>query len=85
MKVLAAVTRHMFKEFVVVAVKSGTTTFSTQANRVIDGFQPVFPQRPIVLFEFDHFGRGKYFGERSLVNMLSRVDPARLPWKEYWI
>lgn len=71
--------------FAIALVKTSATSSpnSTQTKEVMAGFQPFFPNVPIVLASQNSKGEFKYVGRSDLVKFLANIDPSRIPWKEY--
>ena len=44
---------------------------------------PLFPRVPIILMAQDSRGIPTYHGRKDIVNFLAKVNPSRIPWKEY--
>ncbi|MGH8025544.1 MAG: hypothetical protein ACREO0_02350 [Pseudoxanthomonas sp.] len=69
--------------FSIIVVKEYATQTSASADHARVSFQHLFPGMPIVLASQNASGRFKYQGRADIVRFLARIDPSRIPWKEY--
>jgi len=83
MKLQGAVVNEQGVTFAIVVVKQSATQTSASASNARGAFQPCFPGLPLVLASQDARGRFTYQGRKDIVAFLSRIDPSRIPWKEY--
>ncbi len=56
---------------------------SSEANRAISSFQPLFPGLPLVLMAQDSRGTPTYYGRRDIAKFMANVPLSSVPWKEY--
>lgn len=84
-KINGAVLKEQRVTFAIVAVKKHILNSRIEANKAIGSFSQVFPGIPVVLMAQDYRGTPSYFGRRDIVNFLSRINPRRIPWKEYTV
>ncbi len=80
-----AVIREQGVTFAVVIVKKHIIDSSTEANRIIAAFQPVFPGLPVVLMAQDYQGTPRYYGRQDIARFLANVPLEAIPWKEYTV
>lgn len=85
MKFQGAVIKEQGVTFAIVIVKKVVLDNRSDANSTIRSFQPVFAGTPVVLMAQDSRGAASYFGRHDIVNFLSRVPMASIPWREYTI
>lgn len=77
-----AVIKEQGVTFAVVCVKPHVLNTQQGAAEMIDDLESYFPGMPIVLTARTG-GRPTYMGRRDIVNFLSKISPARIPWKRY--
>lgn len=80
-----AVIREQGIIFAVVIVRESVVQSTTEANRAILSFRPVFPGMPIVLMAQDGRGRPTYYGRRDLSQFMARVPLQVVPWRTYTV
>ena len=85
MRFQGAVVNEQGVTFSIVVVKESATQTSASAERTRVSFQHLFPGMPIILASQNASGRFKYQGRMDIVRFLARIDPSRIPWKEYTI
>lgn len=78
-----AIVREQNVTFAIVVVKPHVFDNTTEANRAMGSFRPVFPGLPVVLMGQDGFGRPQYYGRRDIVNFLAHVPLQAIPWRKY--
>ncbi len=83
MKLQGAVVKEQGATFAIVIVKQSSTQTTSAASDSRDAFQRYFPGLPLVLASQDSQGRFTYQGRKDIVAFLARIDPSRIPWKEY--
>jgi hypothetical protein len=83
MKIHAAVVKEQGVTFAVVVVKNHVLYNDSDANQAIVNFSSVFPGMPVVLMAQDSGGTPEYYGRRDIVNFLSNVPMAAIPWREW--
>ena len=83
MRFQGAVIREQGVTFVIVIVKRHILETPLESNRVISGFQPLFPGLPIILMGQDTRGVATYYGRRDLVQFMRNVPLNAVRWKEY--
>lgn len=83
MKLQGAVVKEQGVTFAIVVVKQSATQTSASADNARSAFQACFPGLPLVLASQDSRGRFTYQGRKDIVAFLARIDPSRIPWKEY--
>jgi len=71
--------------FAVVVVKKSVLDNRIEANRAMQGFQPIFPGIPILLMAQNHQGRAEYYGRKDISHFLANVPLHAIPWKEYTV
>lgn len=79
----ASVIREQGVTFALVLVKKHVVDSTDSAEDAIEEFSGAFPGMPVVLAAQDFRGRFTYFGRNDIVRFLSRVNPARIPWRKY--
>lgn len=85
MKLQGAVIKEQGVTFAVVVVKKSVLDNRIEANRAMQGFQPIFPGIPIVLMVQNHQGRAEYYGRKDISRFLASVPLRAIPWKEYTV
>jgi hypothetical protein len=85
MKLQGAVIKEQGVTFAVVVVKKSVLDNRIEANRAMQGFQPIFPGIPIVLMAQNHQGRAEYYGRQDISRFLAGVPLHAIPWKEYTV
>lgn len=83
MTIEGAIIREQGQVFAVVVVKSHVVEGSSEANRAISSFVPLFPGMPVVLASQDYRGRFTYYGRPDISRFLASIDPSRIPWRKY--
>lgn len=83
MKLQGAVVKEQGATFAIVVVKPSSTQTTSSTSDTKSAFQPYFPGLPLVLASQDSQGRFTYHGRKDIVAFLARIDPSRIPWKEY--
>jgi hypothetical protein len=78
-----AVVKEKGVTFAVVVVKKAVLSTPSEAQRLADGFQPVFPGVPIVLMAQDNRGVPSYYGRKDIAAFLARIPIRAIPWKKY--
>jgi hypothetical protein len=78
-----AVIREQGVTFAIVVVKQHVLNSGSQALSAVRGFARYFPGLPVILMGQDGGGRPTYYGRRDIVNFLSNISPARIPWRRY--
>jgi NAD(P)H-dependent FMN reductase len=78
-KVIAAPTHHHGYDFVVLLVKDHVLHEPTTRSDMLDFAQREFGVDPVLLGE----RQGETYGAQRAVNMLRRISPDQLPWREY--
>lgn len=82
MKIIGARIKEQGVTFGIIRVKSSVLNNSVQRENVQRYAINLFGNIPIILA--DAGGRRiKYFGRKDIINFLSKIDGARIPWKEY--
>jgi len=69
--------------FAIVVVKPHVLNSTIECDSARCGFMSVFPGVPIILMAQDSRGVPTYQGRTDIVRFLSKVSPARIPWKRY--
>lgn len=82
-KIQAAVIKEQGVSFAITIVKNNILTSQSQCQSAALSFQPLFPGLPIVLMSQDSRGTPTFWGRKDIVNFLSHIHPAQIPWKEY--
>lgn len=85
MKLQGAVVKEQGVTFAIVIVKQSSTQTTSSASDSRDAFQRYFPGLPLVLASQDSQGQFTFQGRKDIVAFLARIDPSRIPWKEYTI
>lgn len=85
MRIQGAVIKEQGVTFAIVVAKRHVVSNTSEANRAIQSFQPVFPGVPIVLMAQDSRGIPTYFGRRDIAKFMANVPISAIPWKEYTI
>jgi hypothetical protein len=83
MRFQGAVIKEQGVTFAVVIVKRHVIDSTTEAQRAILAFAPLFPGLPIVLMAQDHQGLPTYYGRQDLSRFMANVPLDAVPWKEY--
>jgi hypothetical protein len=83
MRIEGAIIREQGQVFAIVVVKQRIVENSSEANRALHSFMPLFPGMPVVLAAQDYRGQFTYYGRRDISRFLASVDPSRIPWKAY--
>lgn len=83
MKLQGAVVKEQGVTFAIVVVKQSATQTSASSDSARSAFQDYFPGLPLILASQDSRGRFTYQGRKDIVAFLARIDPSRIPWKEY--
>ena len=83
MKLQAAVLNERGVKFAVVIVRRHLLNDRLQASRTAVSLRPAFSGLPVILMSQDQSGRANYFGRRDIVDFLSGVPVAAIPWREY--
>ncbi|MEC3674732.1 hypothetical protein P9176_09920 [Bacillus velezensis] len=78
----AAIIKEQGVTFTIVAVKSGTLSFTSRKESAINAASHRFPS-PIILMEQNSRGVPTYYGRKDIVNFLRNVNPSQIPWKRY--
>lgn len=82
-KIQGAVIKEQGVTFAITVVKSHILNSQQQCQQTASSFRPLFPGMPIVLMAQDSRGTPTYWGRKDIVNFLSQIHPAQIPWKEY--
>ena len=82
-KIHGAVIKEQGVTFAIVVVKSHVFNTPDSRDEAANAFSVFFPGMPIILMRQDSQGTPEYFGRKDIVNFLSNIDPARIPWQEY--
>lgn len=82
-KIQGAVIKEQGVTFAITVVKNHILNSQTQCQQATQSFRPLFPGMPIVLMGQDSRGTPTYWGRKDIVNFLSNIRPAQIPWKEY--
>lgn len=82
-KIQGAVIKEQGVTFAITVVKHHILNSQQQCQEAALSYRSLFPGMPIVLMAQDSRGVPSYWGRRDIVNFLSRVHPAQIPWKEY--
>lgn len=82
-KIQGAVIKEQGVTFAITVVKRQIFNSQTQCQQAARSFQSLFPGMPIVLMGQDSRGTPSYWGRRDIVNFLRKVNPGRIPWREY--
>jgi len=85
MKFQGAVIKEQGVTFAIVIVKKSVLDNRIEANRAVQGLQPIFPGMPIVLMAQNYQGRAEYYGRRDISHFLATVPLHAIPWKEYTV
>ena len=85
MKFQGAVIKEQGVTFAIVIVKKHVINNSSEANRAIQSFQPIFPGMPIILMAQDSRGIPTYYGRKDISKFMANVPVQAVPWKEYTI
>jgi len=85
MTIEGAVIREQGVTFAVVAVKEHVLNHSSEADRAIRSFRPLFPGLPLVLMAQDHRSVPTYYGRRDISQFMASVPMSRMPWKRYTV
>lgn len=72
-------------EFAIAIVKRHVVDSPGESRKAQAAFAAVFPRVPIVLMAQDGRGTPKYRGRPDIVRFLAKVDPGRIPWKEFTV
>lgn len=73
--------------FAIIIVKKSAMQTTSDAAKTREAFRGIldFRDLPVVLASQDSRGVFEYQGRRDLVDFLAKIDPARIPWKEYTV
>lgn len=82
-KIQGAVIKEQGVTFAITVVKKNILDSQSQCQQTTNSFRSLFPGMPIVLMAQDSRGTPSYRGRKDIVNFLSRINPGRIPWKEY--
>lgn len=82
-KLQGAVIKEQGVTFAITVVKNNVLNSQNECQQAIQSFQPLFPGIPIVLMSQDSRGTPTYWGRKDIVNFLKRINPGRIPWKEF--
>ena len=82
MKLHGAIVKEQGVTFSLVIVKPAAMQTTASADSARASFQHLFPA-PLILASQDSSGRFNYQGRKDVVAFLARLDPSRIPWKEY--
>lgn len=83
MRFQGAVIKEQRVTFAVVIVKKYVLNSSTEANRTMQSFQPLFPGMPVVLMAQDSNGTPTYYGRKDISQFMANVPLTAIPWREY--
>jgi len=83
MKFQGSVIKEQGVTFAVVIVKQHVMNNTTEANRLIRSFRPVFGGIPVILMAQDSKGRPTYYGRKDIAKFMANVPLEAVPWKEY--
>jgi hypothetical protein len=83
MKFQGAVIKEQGVTFAVVIVKKSVIDVPSDAKKVIQSFQPLFPGIPVLLMAQDTRGIPTYYGRKDLARFMASVPFQAVPWKEY--
>ncbi len=84
MRIQGAVIREQGVTFAIAVVKPHILNNNRQAEDMILSLQAVFGYMPIILMA-ESCGRPRYYGRKDIVQFLSHIHPAAIPWQEYII
>jgi hypothetical protein len=85
MKFQGAIIKEQGVTFAIVIVKKHIIDNSSEADRAIRGFQPIFPGIPVILMAQDARGLPSYYGRPDISRFMASVPLNAVPWKEYTI
>lgn len=69
--------------FAIVIVKRYVLQSTSESNKAIAEFAPVFGYVPVILMAQDSYGVPEYYGRRDIVNFLRNVPISNIPWRKY--
>jgi hypothetical protein len=85
MKFQGTIIKEQGVMFAVVIVKKHIINNPAEADRTIQGFQPIFPGMPVILMAQDARGLPCYYGRLDISRFMANVPLNAVPWKEYTI
>ncbi len=85
MKFQGAVIKEQGVTFAVVIVKKYVLNSSTESDRTIQSFQPLFAGMPVVLMAQGSDGTPTYYGRRDISQFMANVPLSAIHWKEYTV
>ena len=85
MKFQGSIIEEQGVTFAIVIVKKSAMGTTMVANKTQANMQAHFPGIPVVLASQDLRGIFQFQGRKDLVNLLTSIDPAQIPWKEYTV
>lgn len=80
-KISHALVREQGITFAVVSVKDDVTYSQQRAAEMIEFLTPIYSCPVVVMGETNR----RMFGRTDIVNFLTRIHPARLPWREGYV
>ena len=83
MKIIGSIIEEQGITFAIVLVKHFVTQSQTEADREREGLRVFFPNMPIVLASQDSQGIFEYQGRKDIVELLSKIEPAQIPWRTW--
>jgi hypothetical protein len=78
-----AVIKEQGVTFGIVVCKPSVLNSSSDRTNMVTFGQQALGLMPIVLMAQDARGVPTYWGHRDIVDFLSHIDPARIPWMRY--
>lgn len=85
MEFSAALIKEKDMKIILIRVKYSILNSFFDRERIIENFSKVFPGFPIILASLDARDEPAYYGEKSIVNILFKIDFKKIPWKKYTI
>jgi len=83
MKFEGAVVKEQRVTFGIVVVKEQVLRNSDTISNMQAFGRRAFGMMPIILMAQNSAGRAQYYGRKDIVNFLAKIDPRRIPFKEY--
>lgn len=80
-----ALIREQGVTFAIIVVKQHVLNSPHERDQMQQFGMQVFGPIPIILMAQDTRGIPTYYGRQDIVNFLSRVNPAAIPWKRYTV
>ena len=71
--------------FAIIIVKSHVLSSPSEREEMQRAGASLFRGVPIILMAQDSRGTPTYYGRKDIVNFLSKINPARIPWKRFTI